>query len=134
MAGTQEDVVVRISSEGNTVYGEPVIGKLDLFPNRLIYARGTTVYSRTIEAQSATEAEETVIMFLQQVNAEAIRQGILPDPLQGTVGIMSGAQLYDTVNKVKRFTGEKVELSAVTTGDIYTAGPLMIEIQVKPML
>lgn len=133
IASTPQDVIVRVSSVGNTVYGEPVIGKIDLFPNRLVYMQNAVVYSQTIEVQSAQQAEEAVIMFLQKVNAEAIREGVLPDPIQGTVGIMSGSQLYDTINKVKRFTSEKIELSAVTKDNIYTVGPLRIEIQVKPI-
>lgn len=134
IAATPEDVVVRITSVGNTIYGEPVIGRIDLYPNRLVYSQGTVVYSQVINAgQSAEQAEEAVLLFLRRVNAEAVKQGILPDPLQGTVGSMSGAQLFETVNKVKRYGG-KVELTAVTKADIYTAGPLQIEIQVRSVL
>jgi hypothetical protein len=43
---------------------------------------------------------------------------------------MSGSQLYETINKVKRIKG-RVELTAVTKGDIYTSGPLQIEVKVR---
>lgn len=130
LANTPEDVIVRITSVGNTIYGEPVIGRIDLFPNRLVFAEGTTIYSEVINAGNAAASEEAVLRFLQKVNAEAIKEGILPDPLQGTVGSISGSQLFDTINKVKRYGG-KVELIAVTKEDIYTVGPLNIEIRLR---
>ncbi len=129
-----QDVIVRITSASNTVYGEPVIGRIDLFPNHLIYPQGSIVYSEiTSSARDSAQAEEIVLSFLQKVNAAATKQGILPDPLQGTVGSMSGSQLYEAINKVKRQSG-KVELTAVTTTDVHTVGPLKIEIKVQPVL
>lgn len=130
IAASPENVIVRISSSGNTIYGEPVIGQISLFPNRLVYSSGEVVYSQTFDVVNADKAEDAVLSFLQKVNAQAINRGMLPDPLQGTVGVMSGTQLFETINKVKRYGGV-VELSAVTKGDMYTAGPLRIEIKIQ---
>lgn len=127
---TDEEVIVRISTVGNTVYGEAVIGRIELFPNHLIYSRGDTVFSDTVNITSADLAEENVLSFLQKVNAAAVTKGILPDPIQGTVGSMSGTQLFETVSKVKRQSG-KIELTAVAKNDTYTAGPLQIEIRIR---
>lgn len=131
IATSPENVIIRISSSGNTIYGEPVIGQLALFPNRLVYAAGEVIYSQTIEV-SGDKAEEAVLVFLQKVNTLANNRGILADPLQGTVGVMSGSQLFDTINKVKHYGG-LVELTAVTRADMYTAGPLRIEIRVRSL-
>ncbi|WP_425058579.1 Chromosome partition protein Smc [Sporomusa carbonis] len=134
IAETNQDVIVRISTVGNTIYGEAVIGRLELFPNHLIYNKGEDIYSEVFNpVTDAQQAEETVMVFLQKVNAAAVERGILPDPIQGTVGSMSGAQLFETINKVKRQSG-KFELTAVTKTDIYTAGPLQIEIRVRSVL
>ncbi|MBP2638363.1 MAG: smc 2 [Firmicutes bacterium] len=127
---TDEEVIVRISTVGNTVYGEAVIGRIELFPNHLIYSRGDAVYSDTVTITSENLAEENVLSFLQKVNAAAVSKGILPDPIQGTVGSMSGTQLFETVSKVKRQSG-KIELMAVAKSDTYTAGPLQIEIRIR---
>jgi uncharacterized protein (DUF3084 family) len=132
ISGTDEEVIVRISTVGNTVYGEAVIGRIELFPNHLIYSRGDIVYSDTVVITSEDLAEENVLSFLQKVNAAAVAKGILPDPIQGTVGSMSGTQLFETVSKVKRQSG-KIELTAVAKNDTYTAGPLQIEIRIKNM-
>lgn len=131
ISSTPGSIIVRITAAGNTIYGEPTISRIDLFPNKLVYDTGAVVYSEVFDAgKNNQHAEEAVLLFLQKVNTEAIKEGILPDPIQGTVGAMSGSQLFETINKVKRFNG-KVEIAAVTTDDIHTAGPLKITIRVK---
>lgn len=133
ITGTSESVIVRITAAGNTIYGEPTIGRLDLFPNRLIYRSATVVYAEAIDVDKISQdTEGAMLVFLQKVNAEAIKQGILPDPIQGTVGAMSGSQLFEAINRIKRYTG-KVEIAAVTTEDIHTVGPLKITIRVRPI-
>jgi uncharacterized protein (DUF3084 family) len=132
IASTQDDIIVRIVAAGNFILGEPVIGRIELYPNKLVYKAEETVLAQTMDVgNDAKQAEDAVLLFLQRVNAQAIVKGILPDPLQGTVGVMSGSQLFDTVNKVKRLGGGRVELTAVAKGDIYTAGPLQIELRVR---
>lgn len=131
IADTNQQVIVRISTVGNTVYGEPVIGRIELYPNHLVYNKGESVYSEVINAPAnAQQAEEAVMLFLQKVNAAAVTEGILPDPIQGTVGSMSGSQLFEVVNRVKRYNG-KIELTAEAKADTYTVGPLQIEIRIK---
>nr|WP_092074242.1 DUF3084 domain-containing protein [Dendrosporobacter quercicolus]NSL49143.1 DUF3084 domain-containing protein [Dendrosporobacter quercicolus DSM 1736]SDM85248.1 Uncharacterized conserved protein, contains DUF3084 domain [Dendrosporobacter quercicolus] len=131
IAGNKEDVIVRVSSVGNIVYGEPVIGQIELFSNKRIYEKDEVVHSEVMNAgRTASSAEETVLTFLQKVNAAAIQDGIIADPIQGTVGVMSGSELYGTINRVKRYYG-KVELTAVAQSDTYVVGPLKIDIRVK---
>ena len=133
IASTPESIIVRITAAGNIIYGEPVVGRIDLFPNRLIYEAGSVVYSEKMEInKNSKEAEEFVMAFLNKVNSEAIKQGMLPDPLRGTVGSMSGSQFFETINKIKRYNG-RIEISAVTTEDIHTAGPLTINIRIKEL-
>jgi uncharacterized protein (DUF3084 family) len=129
-----QEAVVRISADGNTVYGEPVIGRIELFPNYLVYNKGAAIYSEVVQVDSdSAQAEETVISFLQNVNSTAIKKGILSDPIQGTVGSMSGSELFEIMNRVKRMPG-KMELTAIAKKDIYTMGPLQIEIRIKNVL
>lgn len=131
---THQDVIVRISAGGNTVYGEPVIGHINIFPNYYIYRPGQTVYMTIVDAgPNAMPPEETVMLFLQKVNAAAIKEGVLPDPLQGTVGAISGTEFYDAVNSLKRYNG-KVTLVATAKNDTYTVGPLKIEIHIQGSL
>ena len=130
---TKQDFIVRVSAGGNTVYGEPVIGHISIFPNYYVYRPGQTVHMAIIDMEDdALSPEETMMAFLQKVNGEAIKQGILPDPLQGTVGAISGTEFYDAVNSLKRYKG-KVTLVATAKHDTYTAGPLKIRIHIQGM-
>jgi len=134
MMATHQDVIVRISAGGNTVYGEPVVGHLSIFPNQQIYKQGQTIYMTIIDVgQNSMQSEAGVMRFLQQVNAVAIKQGILPDPIQGTVGAISGTEFYDAVNIANRYHG-KVTLTATAQNDTYTAGPLKIQIHIRGTL
>ncbi|MGL5511921.1 MAG: DUF3084 domain-containing protein, partial [Sporomusa sp.] len=131
IAENKQDVIVRVSAAGNTVYGEMVIGRLELFPNRLVYSKGGVIYREVSDVDGdSKQAEETIMRFLRKVNAAAVKQGILPDPIQGTVGSMAGAELFETINRAKRYNG-KIELTAEAEDDTYTAGPLKIEIRIK---
>lgn len=127
---SSDEYVVRMLASGNTIYGELVVGQFEVFPNNLLFPRNHTVYSETVNASDPRQAEETVMIFLQKVNAQAIRQGVLPDPLQGTVGAITGSQLFEAVSRLQNLRGQ-VTLSAITQDDIYTIGPLKINIEVK---
>lgn len=128
---TNQDVIVRISAGGNTVYGEPVIGHMSVFPNHFIYRPGQTVHMSIVDVgQNALPPEEMIMLFLQQVNAAAIKQGVLPDPLQGTVGAISGTEFYEVVNSLKDYKG-KVTLVATAKNETYTVGPLKIKIHIQ---
>lgn len=130
----QQDVIIRIAAGGNTVYGEPVMGNMNVFPNTHVYRQGQTIHMAIVDMGTAgVQGEQTVMFFLQQVNDAAVKQGVLPDPIQGTVGSITGTEFYDAVNAAKRFGG-KVTLVATAKDDIYAAGPLKIQIHVQGSL
>ncbi|MBP3400773.1 MAG: DUF3084 domain-containing protein [Selenomonadales bacterium] len=127
---SDDDVIVRVTAAGNSVYGEAVVGRIEHYSNKLVYPRGTLVYEQSFKAGERVNSEETVLVFLSKVNEAALKSGLLFDPLQGTVGVMSAAEVYAAVNQVNRADGDIV-LRAYTREDIYTVGPLRIDIEVK---
>jgi len=133
LSGSVGDTIVRVSASGNIMYGEPVLGRLEFFPNKLIYTQDQIIHSESLQVGDARETEEAVLQFLQKVNAAAVRKGMLPDPLQGTVGRISGAQLFETVNKAQKMGG-KVLITAQAKEDTYTVGPLQVELVVREVL
>ncbi|WP_027937078.1 DUF3084 domain-containing protein [Anaeroarcus burkinensis] len=124
--------ILRVVAAGNTVYGEPVFGALQLYQNQLIFAKGTTLLQEEMQAISEDSGanEGAIILFLKKVNAISVRQGVLPDPISGMVGSMPANHLYETAAKMSRLGG-RVELSAVTVEDVHTAGPVRIELRVR---
>lgn len=127
-----QDVIVRIVAAGNIVYGEPVRGHIELFPNRLVYQENQLIFTRDFDLPNGGEekAEEVVIAFLKQVNIEAVQKGILPDPLSKSVGVMNGAQFYDIVNSIEPLNG-RIRLTAYAGNDTNATGPLRLRVKVE---
>lgn len=124
-------VVVRVAADGNTIYGEPVIGRIELYPNALIYHKGEVVAQQTVDVGAGGEhAEGAVMAFLHQVNGDAVQRGILPDPIQGTVGLIPAGELFGDISQAKRLGGQ-VQITATALDDVYTAGPLRIKLDIR---
>ena len=132
LAARPEAIVLRLQSAGNVVVGEAVIGQFEVFPNRQVFAQNAVVLSDKVDySGEAKDAEQLMTIFLRRVNESAVQQGIIPDPLQGTVGAVSMEQYFEAINQLRRFKGA-VEISAITTESVFSAGPLRITIQVRP--
>ncbi len=130
LAARPEAIVLRLLSAGNVVIGEPVIGQFEAFPNRLVFESGAVVLSDKIDfSGEAKEAEQILAIFLRRVNEMAVQKGIIPDPLQGTVGAVSMEQYFETLNQLRKHKGY-VEITALATESIFSAGPLRIQIKV----
>ena len=132
IAKSEQDIVVRIAAAGNLVRGEEVRTTLELYPNSIIYRDKEFIIARPYDLGLAddSEAEQTVMNFLKDVNFAATAKGILPDPLRGTVGVMEGAQFYDVVAKLKGQRGPVI-LLAYANGDTDASGPLRLKIEVE---
>ena len=131
LAARQELVVLRLLSAGNVVVGEPVIGQFEVFPNRLVFEKGAIVLNDRVSiGGESKEAEHILAIFLRRVNEAAVQKGVIPDPLQGTVGVVTMEQYFETLNQLRKLKGV-VEISAVAVGEIFSAGPLRIDIQVR---
>ena len=134
MTARSEPMVLRLLSASNVVIGEPVIGQFEIFPNRLIFEKGAVVLrDRVSYSGDPTEAEQILTIFLRRVNEMAVKQGVIPDPLQGTVGNLSAQSYYEAVNQLRRLKGE-VEITAVAHTEVSSIGPLTIDIQIRPIL
>ena len=132
VGNSHEDMIVRIVAAGNIVYGEPVRSHIELFPNKKIYEEGQLIHSNifSLTGKNGAEAEQIVLAFLKEVNVSAIKKGIIPDPLQGSVGVMNGAQFYEIVKKIEPEQG-KVRLTALAFEDTNAIGPLRLKIEVE---
>ncbi|MBP2632368.1 MAG: smc 3 [Firmicutes bacterium] len=128
---SNQEMVVRVVAAGNIVYGEPVRVNLELYPNKQVYKENQVVYKEVMTfGGKEKDAEKIVLDFLKKVNAAAVSKGMIPDPLQGTIGVMGGSQFYDIVNALETAEG-RVELTAVAGTDTNAAGPLRLNVRVK---
>lgn len=128
---SNQEMIVRVVAAGNIVYGEPVRVNLELYPNKQVYKENQIVYKEIMTISiKEKDAENIVLDFLKKVNATAVSKGMIPDPLQGTIGVMSGSQFYDIVNALEAADG-KVELTAVAGADTNAVGPLRLNVKIK---
>lgn len=131
--GTKEKKLVRIIAAGNIMVGEPALVHAEVYDNNLIYQRGEVVYEETLN-DTANNAELQVMRYLHNVNQQAQLRGLLPDPLTGNVGALTATEMFDTISQLKAYGGNRVVIRAIALDDTYTAGPLRIDITVKPAL
>ncbi len=128
---SNQEMIVRVVAAANIVYGEPVRVNLELYPNKQVYKENQIVYKEIMTVSiKEKDAEKIVLEFLKKVNATAVNKGMIPDPLQGTIGVMSGSQFYDIVNALEAADG-KVELTAVAGADTNAVGPLRLNVKIK---
>lgn len=125
--------LIRVTAAGNIIMGEPALVHVNVYDNNLVYNRGREVYTEYFTSEEiASGAELQLLHFLHNVNRSAQSDGILPDPLSGNVGALTAVEMFDTISRMKAYGNTGLTLQAVTTQNIFTAGPLRIEIRVEP--
>ncbi len=133
MQRVDQDLVVRIVAAGNLVRGEPVRTHVELYSNRTVYEKNEFVFSEHLMmGRERNETEGLVIDFLKQINAAAVKKGVLADPIRGSVGVMNGNQFYEVVNSLANMHGE-ILLSAYAAEATDTLGPLRLKIKVEQL-
>lgn len=129
----KDSKLIRVTAAGNIITGEPALVHVNIYDNNLVYNRGREVYTEYFTSEEIESgAELQLLNFLHNVNRSAQADGILPDPLSGNVGALTAVEMFDTISRMKAYGNTGLTLRAVTTQNIFTAGPLRIEIRVEP--
>mgnify|MGYP002793282483 FL=1 len=129
----KDSKLIRVTAAGNIITGEPALVHVNVYDNNLVYNRGREVYTEYFTSEEIESgAELQLLHFLHNVNRSAQADGILPDPLSGNVGALTAVEMFDTISRMKAYGNTGLTLQAVTTQNIFTAGPLRIEIRVEP--
>lgn len=130
ITGAKNKKLVRIVAAQNLIRGERLIVDFDIHDNRLIFSKGEVVYRGNLDAyQNIRNYELQVLRFLKDLNHYAQSKGVLPDPITGNVGVLEGQELIDVIQKVKDYGGQCV-LTVTARRDIYSQGPLLIDVRV----
>ena len=129
----KDSKLIRVTAAGNIITGEPALVHVNIYDNNLVYNRGREVYTEYFTSEEIESgAELQLLHFLHNVNRSAQADGILPDPLSGNVGALTAVEMFDAISRMKAYGNTGLTLRAVTTQNIFTAGPLRIEIRVEP--
>lgn len=126
------DTVIRLIVAANLVKGDPVLTELEMHPNRVVYQENEFVYQKIYNVSiDGSNSEMLISDFLRNVNMTAINNGILPNPLTGTVGVINGNQIYAIEKALAENRGKDVLISAFAAADTEVLGPLRLHIYLK---
>ena len=122
----------RLRTVANIIVGELAVCEIEIFENQFIYPDGTLILSADYDLNDGPTSHDNLLMsFLSQINHQAVQAGVLPDPLTGKVGNMDAATMIETSNAIRRTNG-MFTLKAYAKGDITTAGPVRVRLEVIP--
>ena len=122
----------RVRAVANVIVGELAICDIEVTENQFIYPDDSLIYSDDYDLNGKDISYENVIMsFLYHINVEAVKAGVLPDPLTGKVGNIDAATMIECSNEIRETKG-KFTLKAYADGDITTAGPVRVRMEVVP--
>ncbi len=93
----------------------------------IIYHDGEAVYRKFFDKDSKAAPEEILHYFLRELKNKAINDGIIPEPATNNVGTLDGESFFDAVETLSNIK-ESVIISALASGDIYSEGPVVINI------
>ena len=120
---------VRALSGENYVFGENlrIMVRLETGTSIIIYPDGSSVYRKFFTNAAQAKPADTLQVFLRELRNKAINDGILPDPATNNVGTLDGEAFFSAVEDLGNMDSS-VMISAVASGDIYTEGPVVIDI------
>mgnify|MGYP001643657681 CR=1 FL=1 len=131
LSNTTSPKLVRIISAGNTLIGEPAVIDFAIYDNLLLYRRGEVIFSKNLLSYGKhLNAQGKIILFLHDVNRVAREKGVLFDPLTGSIGQFDGEDLANIIRQVNEWN-EKAILTATAKDNIYTEGPVVINVRVE---
>ena len=121
---------VRALSGENYVFGEDlqIMVKLETGTSIIIYPEGSPVYRKFFMNNSKAQSEEILHVFLRELRNKAINDGILPDPATNNIGTLEGEAFFSAVETLGKID-TPVIISAYAREDIYTEGPVVIDIE-----
>ena len=122
---------VRALAAENTALDDVVTVRLESDISHLLYYEGETVHRRLVNPRErGFNAEEALHVFLRELRAQAIRNGVRPDPATFSVGSLEMEDFFEIVEALRSMEGFAI-ITAVALGEIYTEGPVRIRIMLE---
>lgn len=132
--GSAEDkarIILRLVAAENTIQGEMVTASVTAHESRKIYDKGQLL-AREEELPaglSADEAEARLYSILGRVNSRAKSEGVLPDPMRGTVGNLGASEFFEAVDLLTERNGP-ADVVIEAAEDVFSEGPVRVTIHV----
>jgi uncharacterized protein (DUF3084 family) len=126
------DTVLRLVANQNTLKGEPLVVFVQVFDNRLVYARGTVLVEEIVDGRQPRGTISRELLRLADQSARSAG-GVLPPPFTLVTAPPTAQVDIDdhraAVTRVQQ-TGRPIRVRVVAGRDIYTVGPLAVSFTV----
>lgn len=126
------NMLYRVRAAANIIVGELAVCEIEMAENQFIFPDKSLMVSKEYNLNGDNNYDFVMMDFLQEVNRTAVNSGVLPDPLTGKVGNMDITTVLEVTQAMKKTKGHFV-INAYANGDITTAGPVKIRMEVKPL-
>ncbi len=123
--------IIRLIASENTVQGEMIAASATIHESKKIYDKGHVLAEEggIPAGLSAEEAEARLYSILGGLNARAKQDGVLPDPIRGTIGNLSASDFFEAVDSLSE-RQDTAKVIITTDEDIYSEGPVRVTIQI----
>ena len=129
---SKNNLLFRVRAAANIIVGELALCDIEMVENRFVFPDKQLIVSKEYNLHGDKNYDFVVNDFLGEVNRIAVASGVLPDPLTGRVGNMDVPQVLETMQAMTK-CGDNFVINAYARGDITTAGPVTIIMEVKPL-
>ena len=123
--------VLRFLSGANALGGEAISVDPRVYVSDRVYRAGQVLIERKVAAnRDRQEAEEELYALLRQVNALAVSDGVLPDPLHKTIGTLTATEFFEAIESLSNRPVE-ARVTIIVDEETYSEGPVTVRIAIE---
>ena len=125
-------IFIRILAASNSLVGEPVRVRYEVHDSFPVFSAGELLLSQVVVPPfDKSQAEALLHSLLRKVNEKAVQAGVLPDPVNGTIGTLDANDFFEAVNKLSSIS-EICEVRIFSNEQAFTEGPVRVIIEISP--
>lgn len=131
LPGSPYRQVLRFLSASNALRGEEIVLDPRTYVSRSVYQAGQILLTQTFPAGLKREAAENALYgLLRQVNALAVSDGVLPDPLHKTVGNLTATEFFEAIEALSD-RDDETRVTVIVDEETFSEGPVRVQLRVE---